>query len=305
MDREKIVVIAGPTASGKSSLAVELARLFDGEVISADSLQVYRHMDIGTAKPSLKERTGVPHHLISVVEPDAEYTAARFRTEAARLIHEIRKRGKNVFVAGGTGLYIKALTEGLFEGPGRDPSLRDELLRGALLEGKEAIHKRLARVDPESAAAIHPNNLRRIVRALEVYYRSERPIASFHKEHAFGQKPFDTLKVGIKKDREALYPDIDCRVDSMFSDGLVEEVKRLLEAGYSSDLKPMCALGYKEVLGYLRGDYPLEEARRLTKRNTRHYAKRQMTWFKKDPEIRWFHPADKKGIMALVKEFLV
>lgn len=304
MEKEKIVVIAGPTASGKSSLAIELALLFSGEIISADSMQVYKYMDIGTAKPALKERAGIPHHLIDVAEPDEEYTAARFKADAGELIKEIRGRGNNVFVAGGTGLYIKALTEGLFEGPEGDRSLRDELLREARLEGRNHLHKRLKEVDPESAAGIHPNNLRRVIRALEVYYVSDRPISSFHKAHAFGERPYRTLKIGIKKDRPDLYGDIDERVDKMISDGLVDEVKRLIASGYSSDLKPMGALGYKEVLGFLRGGFPLEEAIRLLKRNTRHYAKRQMTWFKKDTEISWFSPDDKKGIQEAVKKHL-
>jgi tRNA dimethylallyltransferase len=304
MDKAKITVIVGPTASGKSSLAVELAGLFNGEVISADSMQVFKFMDIGTAKPTLAERSRVPHHLIDVKAPDQEYTAARFRDDAAQKIEEIRGRRKNVFIAGGTGLYIKALTEGLFEGPRGDPDLRDELLREAQLEGREQLHKRLSDMDPESAASIHPNNLKRVIRALEVYHIAKRPISAFHKDHAFKEKPYDALKIGVKKGREALYRDIDDRVDEMFADGLVEEVQGLLAMGYSSDLKPMCALGYKEVLGFLKGAFSLSEAIRLVKRNTRHYAKRQMTWFKKDREVRWFSPGEKSLVIEAVRGHL-
>jgi len=305
MDRTKAVIICGPTASGKSALAVELARRFNGEVVSADSMQVYRFMDIGTAKPSKEEISGVAHHLIDIVKPDEEYTAARFREDAEEAIKGIRGRGKNVFIAGGTGLYIKALTQGLFEGPQADWGLRRELLRRAASIGADALHARLKEVDPESASRIHPNNLHRVVRALEVYELSRKPISDFQREHSFRASPYETLKIGVTKDRAELYSDIDRRVEQMVEAGLLEETRRLLSMGYASDLKPMSALGYKEMTGFLVGEYTFEEAVRLLKRNTRRYAKRQLTWFKKDPEIRWFNPADKTGIISSVKEFLV
>ncbi|HEY4708398.1 MAG TPA: tRNA (adenosine(37)-N6)-dimethylallyltransferase MiaA [Thermodesulfobacteriota bacterium] len=304
MDKTKAVIICGPTASGKSALAIELARLFNGEVVSADSLQVYRFMDIGTAKPSKEEISGVAHHLIDIVKPDEEYTAARFREDAEEAIKGIRGRGKNVFIAGGTGLYIKALTQGLFEGPQADWELRRELLGRAASIGTDALHARLKEVDPESASRIHPNNLHRVVRALEVYELSRKPISDFQREHSFRASPYETLKIGVTKDRAELYSDIDRRVEQMVEAGLLEETKRLLSMGYASDLKPMSALGYKEMAGFLKGEYAFEEAVRLLKRNTRRYAKRQLTWFKKDPEIRWFNPADKTGIISSVKEFL-
>ncbi len=304
MDRIKAVVIAGPTASGKSSLAVELAALFNGEVVSADSMQVYRRMDIGTAKPTAKERRGVPHHMIDVVDPGEDFTAARFREMALASVKEIHGRGRNVFIAGGTGLYIKALTRGIFKGPPADPGLRAELAREADAHGSERLYERLKAVDPAGASNIHPNNLVRVIRALEVYALSKTPISEFHREHAFSEATFETLKIGLCPDRTELYERIDRRVEKMMENGLLEETKKLLQAGYSSFLKPMGGLGYKEMTGYLGGEYGLEEAVRLLKRNTRHYAKRQMTWFKKDPEIRWFNPGRKNDIIETVKGYL-
>lgn len=304
MDKSKIVIICGPTATGKSAVAIDLARTFNGEVISADSMQVYRFMDIGTAKPAKEELCGVAHHLIDIVNPDEEYTAARFKEDAERAIADIRGQGKNVFIAGGTGLYIKALTQGLFEGPQADWVLRRSLLDKAASKGREALHAMLKEIDPESASRIHPNNLHRVVRAIEVYELSKKPISEFQKEHSFAASPYQTLKIGLEKERGELYADIDNRVDRMIRIGLLDETKRLLAMGYAYDLKPMGALGYKEMAGFLKGEYAFDEAVRLLKKNTRHYAKRQITWFKKDPGIRWFNPADKTGIISSVKEFL-
>lgn len=304
MGKSKIVVILGPTASGKSALAIELALRFNGEVINADSMQVYRYMDIGTAKPSPEERQRVPHHLIDIVDPDEDYTAADFKRDAEEKIAEITSRGKNVFIAGGTGLYIRALTQGLFEGPGAEKTLRDELKREAEVHGKEALYGRLKRIDPASAASIHPNNLVRVIRAIEVYELSKRPISELQKEHGFRASKYDVMKVGIAKEREALYRDIDARVDMMMRAGLLEETKRLMDAGYSIDLKPMCGLGYKEMSGFLRGEYALVQAVELIKRNTRHYAKRQMTWFRKEAGVKWFTPPELNEVTEIVRGFL-
>lgn len=304
MGKTKIVVICGPTASGKSALALELAPAFNAEIISADSMQVYKGMDIGTAKPSPEDRERVRHHLIDVVSPDEDYTAARFRSDAAEKIDEIRSRGKNVFVTGGTGLYIKALTKGMFEGPAGDANVRGELLREAAEHGPEAIYAKLKEVDPAGAAAIHPNNLRRTVRALEVYCLSKTPISEFHRAHGFSEEPYSALKIGLVKERPELYAGIEKRVDAMMAGGLLEETKRLMARGYPPSLKPMSALGYKEMCSFIGGACSFDEAVRLLKRNTRRYAKRQMTWFRKDPEIRWFSPADKDAIINLIKGHL-
>ncbi len=303
-EKIKVVIIAGPTASGKSSLAVELAGLFNGEVISADSMQVYRGMDIGTAKPTAGQMAGVAHHMIDVADPDEDFTAAQYRRMALECVRKINARGRNVFVAGGTGLYIKALTRGLFEGPKADPALRAQLAREAAEHGSERLYERLKEVDPEAAASMHPNNVVRVIRAIEVYTLSKRPISEFHREHAFSDSPFAALKIGLALEREELYARIESRVDEMLEAGLVEEVRGLLSAGYSPDLKPMGALGYKEMAGYIGGRLGFEEAVSLLKANTRRYAKRQLTWFRKDAEIRWFEPTEKNGIIKAVKEYL-
>lgn len=304
MEKPRVTFILGPTASGKSGLAVELASLFNGEIISADSMQVYRHLDIGTAKPSKEELKRVAHHFIGIADPEEEYTAARFRTEALEKIGEIRSRGREVFVAGGTGLYVKVLTKGIFEGPRADHSVREALMGLVREQGKEALYERLKEVDPASAEKIHPNNTGRLIRALEVWQLAKRPISEFHSEHAFAEEPFDALKVGLELDRAALYEGIERRVDEMMERGLLEETRGLLSMGYSAALKPMRGLGYKEMTGFLNGEYPLETAVSLIKQNTRRYAKRQLTWFRKDPEIRWFSPEQKNDIIDLVKGHL-
>lgn len=300
MDKERIVIIAGPTASGKSALAIDLALELKGEIVSADSMQVFKRMDIGTAKPSKDDLQKVPHHLIGIVEPNDDYTAARFRDDAIKAIADIRSRGKNVFIAGGTGLYIKALTQGLFPGPKADPDLRRALEK----EGAEALYERLRKIDPETAASIHPNNLVRVVRAVEVYELTGTPMSTFQKGHGFKDESFECLKIGIDIPREALYRRIDERVDRMIEAGLVEETRLLHDAGFGWDLKPMLGLGYKEVSMFLRGECALTEAVALLKRNTRRYAKRQLTWFKSDPAVRWFPPEEKDKIFESVKGHL-
>ncbi|MBI1912202.1 MAG: tRNA (adenosine(37)-N6)-dimethylallyltransferase MiaA [Deltaproteobacteria bacterium] len=304
MPKTKLILIVGPTATGKSDLAVELSTLFNGEIVSADSMQIYRYMDIGTAKPTREQRANAAHHLIDIVNPDEDYTAARYKKDASAKIEEISSRGKNIFVAGGTGLYVKALTQGLFEGPASDASIRQNLMEEAKTKGKEYIYEKLKEVDPISASTIHPNNLIRVIRALEVYNISGKTMSDFQREHGFSEEPFETLKIGLIKERDSLYRDIERRVDRMMEEGLLEETRRLLGMGYSSCLKPMCALGYKEMCNFIAGEYNLEKAVEELKKNTRHYAKRQITWFKKDNEIRWFHPDGKKDIINLVKEFL-
>jgi len=289
---------------GKSRLAVVLAAEFSGEVVNADSMQVFRHMDIGTAKPAPAEMRGVPHHLLDIVEPDGEYTAADFRRDASLKIAEINGRGHSAFVVGGTGLYVRALTEGLAPAPGADRRIREGLLMQARKEGPGALHRRLARVDPAAAAAIHPNNLRRVIRAMEVFEITGTPISDLHRAHAFAERPFDTLKIGLAVEREALYRAIERRVDGMISAGLVEEVRSLLARGYRSDLKPMTGLGYKEITAFIEGRSTLAEAVELIKRNTRRYAKRQLTWFRKDKEIKWFSPGDTDAIRKAVAAHL-
>ena len=310
MGKIKIVVVVGPTASGKSMLAMELAARFKGEIVNADSMQVYRFMEIGTAKPTKEQRQRVPHHLIDIADPDEEFNAARYSEEASRSIHDIHERGKNVFVVGGTGLYVRALTKGLFKGPGSDMRLRNEFaILGSRSEGARYLYEKLKEVDPDAASRIHPNNMARIVRALEVYYLTNKPISVFQKEHGFSEEPYDVLKVGLSIDKRFLYKRIEDRVDSMIEAGLVAEVKKLLDMGYvGTDLKSvpkaMHALGYKEILEYIQNKISLENAVEEIKKNTKRYAKRQLTWFRKEADIKWFAHDKKEDIIILVKEFL-
>jgi len=310
MGKIKIVAVVGPTASGKSMLAMELAARFNGEIINADSMQVYRFMDIGTAKPTKEQRQRIPHHLVDIADPDEEFNAARYSEEASRAIHDIHERGKNVFVVGGTGLYIRALTKGLFKGPGSDMRLRNEFaILGSRSEGARYLYEKLKEVDPEAASGIHPNNMARIVRALEVYYLTNKPISAFQKEHGFSEEPYDVLKVGLSIDRKFLYKRIEDRIDSMIEAGLVAEVKKLLDMGYvGTDLKSvpkvMRALGYKEILEYMQNKISLENAVEEIKKNTKRYAKRQMTWFRKETDIQWFAHDEKDRIISLLERFL-
>lgn len=283
----KIIVIVGPTAVGKSKVAIELALRFGGEIINADSMQVYRYMDIGTAKPSKEDRERVRHHLIDIRNPDEDFDAAMFREDASKAIADIVRRGRLPVVVGGTGLYIKALTEGIFDAPGSDKELREKLRKEAKVSGISALYRKLSEVDPDASRNIDPLNTHRIIRALEVFYLTGKPISQHHKEHAFSERPYDVFKIGLNKEREALYKDIDDRIENMVKAGLVDEVRRTIEMGYGLDLKAMKALGYSQICRYLEGEYDLEEAVRLIKRDTRHYAKRQMTWFRKDAGINW------------------
>ncbi|MBU5638816.1 tRNA (adenosine(37)-N6)-dimethylallyltransferase MiaA [Geomonas sp. Red69] len=299
-EKIKLLVVGGPTGSGKSDLALKLAEQIDAEIVNADSMQIYRGLDIGTAKPSPEELARVPHHLIDIVSPDQDFTASDFRREASAAIEDIDRRGKRAIVVGGTGLYLRALLEGLVDSPTGDPQLRrqfddipgDELLR------------RLAEVDPETAARLHPNDRVRLVRALEVYTQTGRPISAFRAEHGFSGDHYRALKLAISVDRAELYRRIDARVERMLEKGLVEEVRKLLIQGYSRELKSMRSIGYKEVTAYLAGEMTLDEAVTLIKRDSRRYAKRQMTWFGRENDIYWLeYPAGFASILVHVIEF--
>ncbi|MDD2736106.1 MAG: tRNA (adenosine(37)-N6)-dimethylallyltransferase MiaA [Desulfuromonadaceae bacterium] len=291
----KLLIICGPTASGKSALALQLAHALDAEIVNADSMQVYRRLDIGTAKPSSDQQREIRHHLIDVVEPDQQFSAADFASAADTAIRDIVSRGKRVIVVGGTGLYIKALLRGLVDSPGGEGELRQALQNEAGRIGNAAMLQQLRLVDPELAATLHPNNLVRIIRALEVYRLTGIPLSRFQQEHAFTARRYDTLQIGISVDRALLYTRIEERVEQMLAAGLLEEVRALLAAGYGRDLKSMRSIGYKEAAAYLSGECSADETSRLIKRNTRHYAKRQLTWFMADPDILWFDSADNSG----------
>jgi tRNA dimethylallyltransferase len=283
-----LVILCGPTGVGKSRLAVALALRFGGEVINADSMQVYRGFDVGTDKLPPAERRGVPHHLLDVVEATTQFTAADFAREALRAAAEIRERGRIPFVAGGTGLYLKALLEGLFPGPGRQEGLRRRLDGEAAAEGVEALWSRLNDVDPDYAARTGRRDRVRIVRALEVFEATGVPFSRHFAATESPVKSFLQVRVGLDMERALLVRAIEDRVERMFASGLVEEVRGLVGRGVPEDAPPFRALGYRHVLAYLRGGLTLGRAVELTKAETRRYAKRQRTWFRKMKDVAWF-----------------
>ena len=287
-----LVIVLGPTAVGKSRVAVDLSLRFGGEVVSGDSIQVYRGFDIGTDKPTVEARRGVPHHLIDIVGPEVQFTAADFVREALSAARGIAARGRLPIVAGGTGLYIKALCDGLFPGPGRDPALRAALEAEAREKGLETLFRRLEAVDPEYAHKIRGRDRIRIIRALEVHAATGRPISEHFRATESPVKGRTVVRLGLRLEKDELYRRIDARVDRMFERGLLEEVRGLLARGVPETAPPFRALGYSHVLRYLRGGIGRDEAAALTKTDTRHYAKRQMTWFRKMAGIVWFSPED-------------
>lgn len=300
-----MIVVLGPTATGKSELGLLLAKAFGGEIVNADSMQVYKLMDIGTAKPPPHVRKEVPHHMIDLVFPDEPFSAGQYKTLGRKAIEEILSRGHVPLVVGGTGLYIRALLEGLIEGLKGNEGIRKALYEEAKKIGNLGLWKRLAEIDPEAARRIHPHDLYRIVRALEIYESTRIPPSQLRQAHGFRERPYETLKIGLFKPREELYRRIEERVDEMIKQGLVDEVKGLLEKGYGPELNSMKAIGYREIIRYLMGEISLEGAIRLIKLHTRHFAKRQMTWFKKDPEVQWVrYPDEVDRIFELVKGFL-
>ena len=290
---QKLLIICGPTASGKSDLALRLAHELDAEIINADSMQIYRGMDIGTAKPTPEQRRDIPHHLIDVADPDQPFSAADFAAAADYAIKDVTERGKRVIVVGGTGLYIRALLKGLVDSPSGAGEIRQALQQEARDLGNEAMLEKLRLVDPELAGRIHPNNLVRIIRALEVHRLTGVTLSHYQQDHGFSAKRYESLQIGIRVERQELYRRIETRVDRMLEQGLLEEVKHLLASGYGPESKAMRAIGYKEAVAFLSGEYSLEEAAKLIKRDTRRYAKRQLTWFNADPEIIWLEYPEK------------
>lgn len=281
----KLIFLIGPTAIGKTGIAFELAKLLDAEIVSCDSMQVYKGMNVGTSKPPKLLMGAIPHHMIDVVEPSEEFSVACFRLMAVKAIEGILERGKVPLLAGGSGLYVKVLVDGIFEGPSTDRQLRESLKQEAEEFGAERLYRRLEEVDRESAAVIHPNDLRRILRALEVYEKAKTPLSQLKRKTAGLSDIYGIRIFGLNMERRALYDKIDLRTELMFKEGLVDEARRLMNGRLS--LTASQSLGYKEVFGFIRGEYDIEEAKRLVKRNTRHYAKRQWTWFRKDKRIEW------------------
>ena len=283
----RILIICGPTASGKSELAIRLAQALDGEIVNADSMQVYRGMDIGTAKMPLAERGGIPHHLLDVADPGRLFSAADFLDAATLAISNILDRNKRPIIVGGTGLYIRALLHGLVDSPSGAGEIREQLRHEARERGNRAMLEQLRRVDPDLAEGMHPNNLVRIIRGLEVFRLTGVPLSRYQREHSFSQLRYHALNIGIQVDRAELYRRIELRTEGMLAQGLLTEAKKLLDAGFNPDLKAMRSIGYREACAFLAGEYDYNEMTRLIKRNTRRYAKRQTTWFKGDEQIIW------------------
>jgi len=282
----RVLTILGPTASGKTPLSILLAEKLHGEIVSADSRQVFRHLDIGTAKPSKQELKRVRHHLTDILNPDEEYNAGQFGKDVEKIIRQIFRRKRLPIVVGGSGLYLKAVIDGLFEGPGKDPELRNQLEERLAAEGAEALLETLRKFDPVSASTMAPEKPRRIIRALEVYYITGIPLSKFHAEQR-RESPFTFIQIGLEWDRAELYRRINQRVDMMLEHGLVDEVKSLQEKGFDRRFNALNTVGYKEMFEYLEGKTSLEKAIELTKRNSRRFAKRQLTWFRADKRIRW------------------
>lgn len=290
-----VIILVGPTAVGKSSVAVELASDLGSDIISADSRQIYRGMDIGTAKPDLAERKRVVHHLIDVVEPDGAFSAGRFKTMADAIITRLHQEDQIPVVVGGTGLYVKILIYGLWQGVQAQWDLRKRLREKENLRGSGYLHGMLQAIDPESAARIQPQDVNKLIRAIEVFEQTGQPLSAFHREHLFKERPYHAIMIGLRRSRPDLYRKIEERVDRMMAEGLMEEVISLRSKGYGEDLPSMKGLGYRQMIGHLNGKYDLGEAVRLLKRDTKRYAKRQFTWFNRDPSIKWLDLSETEG----------
>lgn len=291
--KRPLIILTGPTAVGKTSLSLSLAKELDGEIVSADSMQVYRYMDIGTAKIREEERQGIPHHLIDVLDPWEDFNVVRFQKMAREALEEIWERGHIPIVTGGTGFYIQTLLYDIhFTENNEDSSLRKDLENYARENGAEALHSRLEEVDEKAASQIHFNNVKRVIRALEFYYQTGKKISEHNEEERKRTSPYDFKYFVLNDEREHLYARINQRVDLMMEEGLVEEVQKLKEMGCDSTMVSMQGLGYKEILSYLEGECTLDEAVYKIKRDTRHFAKRQITWFKRERDVIWLHKPD-------------
>lgn len=286
--KKPLIVLTGPTAVGKTSLSISLAKAVNGEIISADSMQVYKGMDIGSAKIRKEEMQGVTHYLVDILEPEEEFHIVKFQELAKAAMEEIYAKGKIPILVGGTGFYIQAVTRDIdFTQAEQETSYREELEQLAKEKGTEYLHEKLREVDPKSAENIHANNVKRVIRALEFYHQNGTPISEHNEEQKQQTSPYNLAYFVLIAPREILYERIDRRVDQMMEEGLLEEVKSLRERGCHRGMVSMQGLGYKEILAYLEGEYPLEEAVRILKRDTRHFAKRQLTWFRREQDVIW------------------
>lgn len=311
MEKLPLVVLLGPTAVGKTELSLKLAEEIKGEIISADSMQVYKKMNIGTAKVSYQEQKRVIHYLIDIIEPDEEFSVAQYQKTVDDLIPQIIKRGHLPLLVGGTGLYIKAVIEGfMFPELETDFKLREELQQIAREKGNIYLHNKLREIDHKLADRLHPNDLRRVIRGIEVYQKTGKTITYFKKKQEQKPERYRAIKIGLTRHREELYERINKRVDKMIQDGLIDEVRELVDQGYKISSTALQGLGYKEIIGFLNGDYSFEEAVILLKRNTRHFAKRQLTWFKREDDIHWFNLSQNSWysvfnkVVTLIKEWV-
>lgn len=301
---KKVIAICGPTGIGKTSIAIKLAQTFKGEIISADSMQVYKYLDIGTAKPDPEELSRARHHLVDFLDPADPFDAGLFARSADRVINDLLNQGKLPIIAGGTGLYIRSLLFGLFRSRPLDEDIMARLNRELEQNGSRFLHEKLEKCDPQAARNIHPNDAFRVIRALEYYDATGQPISQKQHTHGFLNPKYDYLKLGLRMDRGNLYERIDLRVDMMIENGLLEEVQQLVDKGYSLELKSMQSIGYKHMGMYLKKEVGWDEAVRLLKRDTRRYAKRQFTWFNREKDIVWIHPSDIDAAGKAVKDFL-
>jgi tRNA dimethylallyltransferase len=301
-EKPRVATLVGATASGKTAVAIALAQRIGAEIVNADSLQVYRELDIGTAKPTFEERSLVPHHLIDVVAPPDPYDAARYCREGRQVLAGLEGRGVPPLVVGGTGLYLRALLSGLFAAGEPTTQVREHLRRELEIMGLPSLYQRLLHLDPATADRLHPHDTYRIIRALEVMEATGKPLSEFIAAHRFQDAPYQVLKLGLALPREELYRRIELRVEVMLGQGWLEEVRGLLSR-YPQDLKPLQALGYRHLINYLTGRWSLEEALTLLARDTRRYAKRQLTWSGSDKEIQWFAPEQLEEMAAALIAF--
>jgi tRNA dimethylallyltransferase len=300
----RIALICGPTGVGKTTVAIEIASALDAEIVNADSMQVYRYMDIGTAKPSSLEQARIPHHMIDIVDPDEPFDAQRYAEMSQNIAFQLAEQGIPVLVAGGTGFYIRALIHGLFESGSGNSEIRLKLKEEADTNGTAELYLRLCVCDPKAAAKIHPHDAFRIVRALEIYETTGQPISACHQEHRLMPPLFDVLKIGLFRQREVLYARINHRVDLMVEEGLVDEVKSLLKRGYSSELKPLQSIGYRHIVDFFEGRLSWEDTLQTLKQDTRRYAKRQLTWFNSDSQVKWIDADRLDEITKTIKSFM-
>jgi tRNA dimethylallyltransferase len=304
MDRPKLVFITGPTAVGKSGLGHQLAREMGGEILNADSMQIYRYMDIGTAKPRLSEQKEVPYHLLDLIDPDQPFDVSEFRIRAQPVIQKLHFRRVPILVIGGTGLYLRVLQRGIFPCPKPKAEIRLRWQQAASGQGPEFLWAAVKEADPQAADRIHPRDSFRLIRALEVLELTGRPISEWQQWGPEADSDFDILWIGLSLEREALYRKINLRTDEMMTKGFLAEVEGLLEKGFSPELKPMQSLGYRHLTKVIKGDQDLKEAVDLLKRDTRRYAKRQMTWLVKEATLNWFSSKEFDTILFKIKKFL-